>query len=487
MNPLGKALLGLHAWGSMVFSWLLIPVFITGSIAVFEPEISYWMRSDGTISSYDWSDPVDTAETRLREVGAGHPFWRIRLPNSREPHIEIAWGKNVRDSQDEFLHPLTGEPMPTRQSAGGHFFTHFHADLWLGRPGRWIVGAAGIFMLAALVSGLLIHHRIFKDFFTMRPQSGKRRAWLDIHNLFGIATLPFMLMITYTGVVILSETFVPAATYALYDGNPRASRADAVRSFERKANGTRADSLPLPAHFAAAEKILGEGNISSLTVRHPGDGNAVVQTARHVEDRLAAVADHVSFDAVTGEELARQTQWNAMVYAFRAQVGLHLAHFGGAPVRWLYFLSGLLGAAMMAAGTVLLLRKRRQRHGNDRWQRWLEAMGAASISGALLASLAYFWANRLFPAAIPGRDSLEVAAFFTVWGLALLHALIRGKQAWREQIMAAALLFILLAAFDAIARGFGDVVRRSIDLTFLASGILLTVCGNRIFRRGEAL
>ena len=38
------------------------------------------------------------------------------------------------------------------------------------------VGLAGMFMLVALVTGIIIHKRIFKDFFTFRPSASSHRA-----------------------------------------------------------------------------------------------------------------------------------------------------------------------------------------------------------------------------------------------------------------------------------------------------------------------
>ena len=486
MSPLGKALMGLHAWGGMIFSWLLIPVFITGSIAVFEPEVSHWMQPELTAHPTRPSDAVALAEAHLNEHASDQPFWRIRLPSEREPHIGVAWGKNPRQLHEATLDAVSGEPLHERETEGGHFFTHFHADLLLGVPGRWIVGAAGIVMLAALVSGILIHHRFFAEFFTLRPRAGKRRTWLDLHNLSGVASLPFLLMITYTGCVILAETFMPAATHALYDGNPRANRAEVVKSFERKPSGVPAGMLPLATHLAAAEAILGEGKVSSLLVRHPGDRNGLVQAYRHVDDRLAAVSDHVTFDAANGTLFGQQTDWNPMTYAYRAQVGLHTAHFGGLPLRWLYFLSGLLGALMMAAGTALLLRKRRQRAGEDRPQRLLDALGAASIPGSILASLAYLAANRLIPADTGGRETLEIATFFAVWAITLIHALLRRRRAWHEQFVAASVACALLALADTYSGGLVDAARRGVDLTLLATGALLFASSRRFFRTGDA-
>ena len=73
-------------------------------------------------------------------------------------------------------------------------------------------------MLVAIISGIIIHKKIFKDFFTFRPGKGQR-SWLDGHNASAVLLLPFHLMITYTGLVIFFLIYMPAATDALYNGD----------------------------------------------------------------------------------------------------------------------------------------------------------------------------------------------------------------------------------------------------------------------------
>ncbi len=482
MNKLGKALLGLHAWGGMIFGWLLVPVFVAGSIAVFEPEINHWLRPALTAPAYSRDTAVALGEARLQAVAATAPMWRLRLPNERETTIGIGWGSDPRNMREETLDAASGAPLLARDTHGGHFFTDFHADLLSGTVGKWIVGAAGIVMLAALVSGVLVHHRLLRDFFTFRPWASRRRAWLDAHNLLGVATLPFLLMITWTGVVILAETLMPAATVMLYDGKARANRAEVVKSFVRKPAGEPGATKPLVEHLAAAEAILGAGTVGNLVVRNPGDRNGLVQVLRHVEDRLSAVGDHVTFDAVTGELFGLQTEWNAMAYAYRAQVGLHVVHYGGPVMRWLYFVSGLLGAAMMAAGIVIFNSRRRQRVGDTRVQRLIESLGVAAAAGSCIACLAYLWAARLLPAGMEARAVREAVCFFTVWAATLAHALLRVRVcpdfAWREQLAAAGVLALLLPVPDLLAaQQAHDALRLGVDLAAVSVGgvLLLTI------------
>ena len=73
----------------------------------------------------------------------------------------------------------------------------FHYTLHGGLPGYWLVGWISMCMLVALISGVVVHKRIFKDF-TFRPGKGQR-SWLDAHNATAVLGLPFLFMIGYTG------------------------------------------------------------------------------------------------------------------------------------------------------------------------------------------------------------------------------------------------------------------------------------------------
>ena len=56
------------------------------------------------------------------------------------------------------------------------------AEKQVAKVPRWIVCFASLFMLIALISGIVIHKRIFKDMFVFRANKGSR-SWLDVHNL----------------------------------------------------------------------------------------------------------------------------------------------------------------------------------------------------------------------------------------------------------------------------------------------------------------
>lgn len=76
-------------------------------------------------------------------------------------------------------------------------------------------------MFIGLITGIITHKKIFKDFFTFRPRKGQR-SWLDGHNAVGVLVLPFHLMISYSSLVIFMAMVMPASILASYKGDVRA-------------------------------------------------------------------------------------------------------------------------------------------------------------------------------------------------------------------------------------------------------------------------
>lgn len=135
------------------------------------------------------------------------------------PAVLIVKWQNNRTFSGQTIDPRTGNLVIMRDTQGGDFFYHFHYGLLFGLPGAWIVGTAGIAMLVALCTGLLIHRRIVKDVFTFRPALFPQRTWLDVHNVTGVLVLPFPLMITVTGLVIFWSIYMPSGLQFLSAGD----------------------------------------------------------------------------------------------------------------------------------------------------------------------------------------------------------------------------------------------------------------------------
>ncbi len=486
----------LHTWSGLIAGWLLFMIFVTGTLTVYEQEITHWMQPELRGAHASAHEALATAEHYLQRHAAGAEEWEIALPHSREPVLGVHW--HAGDAEIErHLDPRTGAELFARETAGGAFYNEMHYELRAGEFGLWFVGLLGVVLFAAIVTGIVIHRRIFKDFFTFRPSKGQR-SWLDAHNLAGVMTIPFLLMISYTGVTISMTTFVPAATHLRYDGR-NTMRSEVVQRFRREPTGTSATLQPLATIYDRGVELM--GRVGSLAIHHPGDRNALIEVYRPINDRLGAVSDHAAYDGVTGELFKAQTGWLPTAYAYRAMVGLHVAQFGNELTRVLYFLAGSIGCILIATGQVLFIAKRRNRPGevSASFLRFAEHLNVAMIAGALIACAGFLWANRLIPAALLGRAQWEAVAFFALWAATLLHAFVISPQrAWVIQLATAGSLTVLLPALNALttdtglidAWRSGDRISLWFDLTALIIGVLLLVtarrvCGAKSALRGE--
>ncbi|TCD23832.1 PepSY domain-containing protein [Pseudomonas sp. IC_126] len=477
----------LHTWCGLLLGWVLFAIFLTGTLAVFDKEISWWMQPELTDRGQSPAAAANVAQRWLMERHPDETNWNISLPTERSPDLGVSVGERRRGAGGTQLDPLTGEPIEARETIGGNFFFHFHYTLHMPRLlGIWVVGFAAMAMLVALISGIVIHKKIFKEFFTFRPAKGQR-SWLDGHNASAVLLLPFHLMITYTGLVIFFLIYMPAAVDALYDGDRQAyfreaqpvRAAEAPRGEGRGSKPVQAPAAPMLALgeiVSRAEAHYGAGMIGGLAVSNPGRANAQVTARPVLGNRMELTkGEGMVFNGVTGELIQAPEPSRASQLTQRVMAGLHFAQFGGYPMRWLYFICGLVSCAMIATGLVLYaVKQRKQAKANVQFLRMVESLNVAVVAGLSLACVALLWSNRLLPAELANRQDWELRLFFSIWALSWLHAWVRKPlQAWREQLFAAAALAMTLPLLDLMTANMAlDGIRLSVLAAVFAMGLL---------------
>jgi uncharacterized iron-regulated membrane protein len=483
-----QAMAWLHTWAGLVFGWLLFAIFLTGTLSYFKSEITQWAQPEVQVRDVDPGVALERAQDWLQQNASGAPRWFINLPDSRSPALSVMWQKPAGGFEDRILDPQTGTPVVARETKGGEFFYRFHFQLQMPHPwGRWLASIAAMVMLVTMISGVITHKKIFKEFFTFRPRKGQR-SWLDGHNAIGVLILPFHLMITYSSLVIFMTMVMPASILTTYDGDTRAFFNDMFpTSAPVKASGMPAPLAPLRPMMDAAQKHWQGAPIDRLAVNQPGDANARVTFVQRGDDQVVyEPGSGLTFNGVTGGVDNESAMTAAPLMLAGGLYGLHMGHFAGPVLRWLYFIFGVGGTALIGTGLVMWLGKRRLKHAASGVLpfelRLVEVLNVASMSGLMLAVISFFWANRLIPTHFAARESWEVQVFFIVWGLSVLHALLRsGKKAWREQLGMAAVLFTVLPVLDALTAGpyllaalkAGHWAMPGVDLTALATGLFL--------------
>lgn len=227
-----QAMTWLHTWFGLVLGYVLMIVFFFGTLSVFDREIDRWAIPETRFEpqrmpSFDRMlepifqqiEPQEEELQAARERIGGPLPAQLQLMNwsayttHRDPVLSLYAEYAVPNPQDPADHvhghvtidPRSGAVLPhDRLKIGSEFFYPLHYSLHLTWKdvGYWIVGLAALVMLAALVSGVVMHRKIFRELFTFRPGKHTRRSMLDLHNLTGVVALPFHFIFALSGLTI---------------------------------------------------------------------------------------------------------------------------------------------------------------------------------------------------------------------------------------------------------------------------------------------
>lgn len=504
----------LHTWASLILGWLLYAIFVTGTLSFFQNEISTWMKPE-THQSIPAQSQVQQMQVALNYLQKNHPdagSWNIQLPNSRQTTTEVtirAVGEDPkarRGGTRITLDSATGEVIEPRDTRGGGFLYRFHFELY-GLPRlwtRWLVGIATMFMFVAIISGIITHKKIFKDFFTFRSGKGQR-SWLDAHNATAVFALPFHLMITFSGLLLLMFMFMPWGINQAYENRQQFLRdqqasmieqpqkaEDVQREDRSQREGERTDRgergqqrgehiegrgeerpqpelRPAPLTdlapiMVAVQQQWKDNPIASINIISPNTDQAKIELRALRAESVAHrnVYATLNYNGVKGQD---ETDKNIRIKnpsipsgIYNVATVLHEARGLDLALRWLLFCSGILGTLMVATGLILWCVKRapqQQKQGYKSFGfRLVEVLNIAAIIGLPLACAAYFYANRFIPADVEMRLNWEIRSFFTVWLLTLIYAIFRThRQAWLDLLLLATLAFALLPVVNLMTGG----------------------------------
>ena len=513
----------LHTWASLILGWLLYAIFLTGTLSFFKNEINVWMTPE-LHQSVPASSQVQQTQVALNYLQQNHPnagAWNILLPNTRQNATLITVREQGEDPRARrggkqiYIDSATGEVLEPRDTRGGNFLYRFHFELY-GMPRmwtRWFIGIATLLMLVAIISGVITHKKIFKDFFTFRSGKGQR-SWLDAHNATAVFALPFHIMITFSGLLLLLFTIMPWGIERIYENrgqflqeqnralvqenkpegresaqgrdergeHPQQARANSAQNQgENRAEGrgegrgdrrSKRQEQPIVAApltnlapiVTAVQTEWKTNPISTVSIIAPNTDQAKIELrALHGESvAYRNVYASKQFDGVTGkdftDESAKLKHPSVPMGIYNVVTTLHEARGVDLALRWLLFISGIVGTLMVATGLILWCVKRapqQQKQGFKSFgYRTVEVTNIAAIIGLPIACAAFFYANRFIPAQLENRSELEIRSFFIVWLLTLIYAMFRThRQAWLELLAFATAIFALLPIVNFMTGG----------------------------------
>ncbi|MEW5824742.1 MAG: PepSY-associated TM helix domain-containing protein [Pseudomonadota bacterium] len=504
----------LHTWTGILSGLLLFVGFFGGALTMFKEPLDRWVSTASAEVLGEWPDGLD--DRLLPEMLSLHPEVAGEFSLYPRPleHVQApirwtdagelggSWWQAGRTADGALrvesapVSPL-GELVDLLHRTGG--IPGYLGDEYLG---VYLMGAAAVLYFLALVSGLvLVLPTLVKDFLALRPGRNRKRFWMDAHNVLGITSLPFHLVISVTVIVFaFHDQFYDALAHVVYGERPSFAPVTVVaepydparmlplshllKKIEQEAPG-----------FAATELLFMRVNTPRPMVRvaleHP---HALVRGPR-----TAYLLLHPYTGAVLDTSMlpGRESGWSTSV---NLAFALHFGSYGGEPVRWMYFLLGIMGALLFYTGNLLWLESRhKKKRASD--SAVLEPSPSVRFMAILTVGVSLGTVLGVGVALVAGKGlqglglepyTLYVSVFYAVLIASVVWAAWRGAARAAVELLAACALAAfsmplasLLSGWGAsgLVMGQGDPALLLVDAVALSASCLLAWAALRTRQR----
>jgi uncharacterized iron-regulated membrane protein len=349
-----------HKWTSLVCTAFLLMLCLTGLPLIFHHEIDELLGD--AVSAPEM--PAGTPKAALDEIVtagmagregkvAQYLVWDADAPDVI--WLLVADALDAVENDPVAIDARTAAVLGDRTGQDGvmDFLLSLHVDMFAGLPGKLFLGAMGLLFVVAVVSGVVVYGPFMRrlDFGTVRRGGSRRLKWLDLHNLLGVVTLSWALVVGGTGVINTWADLV----LALWKGDQLAEMVAAYRD---------APPLRRPGPVGPAIEVAREAAPDTVPsfVAFPGtpltSPHHYAVFMRGETPLTARLVKPVLVDAETGRLTAtRDLPW--YVTALLVSQPLHFGDYGGLPLKILWALLDLVTIAVLGSGLYLWAVRRR--------------------------------------------------------------------------------------------------------------------------------
>jgi uncharacterized iron-regulated membrane protein len=354
-----------HRWTSLVSTIFLLLLCLTGLPLIFHHEIDEWLGYAPRPEAVIDGAPRSTIDRIAKAALASDPGKVLQYIawEQEEPDSVIAYTNGAVDGKPDdavvrafdahsahLLGPVGTGPML--------IVLKLHTDMFAGMTGKWFLGAMGVLFLAAIISGVVLYWPFTRRlaFGTIRRGRTRRVAWHDWHNLIGITTVAWALVVGGTGVInswaelLLDEWRVTelASMVAPYAGKPP------------------------PTHLGSLDKVVGNAmaaapGMEAAFIAFPGtpfsSSHHFAVFMRGDTPLTSRLLKPVLLDGETAA-VADTRELPLYLKALFISQPLHFGHYAGAPLKIIWALLDLLTIVVIGSGLYLwIARWRKTRRG----------------------------------------------------------------------------------------------------------------------------
>ncbi|NWD86049.1 PepSY domain-containing protein [Pseudomonas sp. K5002] len=350
-----------HKWTSLITTVFLLLLCLTGLPLIFHEEIEHYFEPPPPLRPLTADTPPIDYDTVIASALVAQPGEVVRFVgfDPESPLGTVYTATSIMpppiEGHSQSFDTRTGELFPAVPPDEGfmNLMLRLHTDLFMGLPGYLFLGFMGLLLVAALVSGVVVYTPFMRklDFATVRNGRSSRLKWLDLHNVLGIVTLAWVLVVGLTGVI--NTLALPifdfwqsdqlAQMTAPYKDAPPLERLGSLQ----KALDTARKAAPgmEPSFIAFPGTQFSSQHHYAVFMR-----GTTPLTARLLKPALV--------DASTGE-LTDMREMPLYVKTLLVSQPLHFGDYGGVPLKIIWTLLDLISIVILGSGLYLWLSRRK--------------------------------------------------------------------------------------------------------------------------------
>lgn len=357
-----RAWYAVHKWTSLISTLFLLMLCITGLPLIFSHEINHALGRSvdapvlpaGAAATADIDQIVADAQRRRP---SDVPQFLVAEPDEPELlYVRMADKVDSPGLTAFFTYDARTGAYLSEYPLGQGFMDvmlRLHVDMYAGLAGTLFLGFMGLLLAASIVSGAVVYGPYMKNlrFGTVRRDRGRRLKWLDQHNLLGIVTLVWFLVVGITGLV-------NALNVPIFDQWKRTELAELAQPFK----GLPAVQGQVSAGAAVDAARRAQPGMSMSFMAYPGNDfstpqhfMAFMQGSSPITSKLLKI---VMIDARTADVVAtREMPW--YVYTLMLSQPLHFGDYGGIGLKIVWLVLDLLTIVVLGTGLVLWWKRRK--------------------------------------------------------------------------------------------------------------------------------
>jgi uncharacterized iron-regulated membrane protein len=350
-----------HKWTSLICTAFLLMSCLTGLPLIFDEQIDHMTDHHVKGEPLPSNAPLASVDAMAAAGKRLYPKEHVLSAgfDDDEPRVFVEMAPTFDPKPDEghslifdaHTGKLLEEPKLTHDLM--YYAVMLHIEMFAGLPGELFLGAMAVLFVVALVSGAVVYGPFMRrlDFGTVRKNTRPRVKWFDLHNLLGIVTLSWGLVVGGTGAMnSLSEPLFGLwraqempHLLAPYQGRPMPQKLGSVDTA-----------------FETVHAALPQSEITSVIFPGPkyGSPRHYVIWTKGKTPVTSRLFTPVLLDAETGSlTQARGLPW--YLRALEVSRPLHFGDYGGLPLKIIWALFDVALIFVLISGLYLWLSRRK--------------------------------------------------------------------------------------------------------------------------------